>query len=193
MAKNDQQEAYAKALTDSLARVLDLVKFAEAKNGAMLAFCSAWLVAIGNASAKPGGVPGSYVTILPIAATLLLVAALIAVFSFLPRVNLSRFFKGEAAVSRPLNLVFYGDIRHVDISAFPARVEERYLPRTGQSATDDYLSDLACQLHVNSSIASRKYALFKVAGWLLLVALALLAWPAVRWGLVALAKLIAGT
>jgi hypothetical protein len=45
MAKNDQEEAFERLLTTSLARVIDFVKFAEAKNAALLTFNSAWIVA----------------------------------------------------------------------------------------------------------------------------------------------------
>jgi hypothetical protein len=127
-----------------------------------------------------------------VAATLLLGAALLAVFSFLPRVNLSRFHKGPAAVSRSLNLVFYGDIRLLALSDVEAKMRERFLPAASHSATDEFLGDLACQIHVNSTIACRKYALFKWGAWLALVALALLSWPPLRWALVALAQLILG-
>lgn len=48
MAKNDQQEAYEKHLTATLARVIDFVKFAEAKNAALLTFSSAWTLATIN-------------------------------------------------------------------------------------------------------------------------------------------------
>lgn len=42
MVKNDQQEAFEKILTSNLMRAIDFVKFAEAKNAALLTFNSAW-------------------------------------------------------------------------------------------------------------------------------------------------------
>ncbi|MDR9820597.1 adenylate/guanylate cyclase domain-containing protein [Rhizobium hidalgonense] len=42
--KNDQQEAFERVLVTSLARVLDFLKFAEAKNAALLTFASAWII-----------------------------------------------------------------------------------------------------------------------------------------------------
>lgn len=42
MARNDQQDSYEKLLSASHGRMLDLVKFAETKNAALLTFCSGW-------------------------------------------------------------------------------------------------------------------------------------------------------
>jgi hypothetical protein len=168
------------------------VKFAEAKNAALLAFCSAWTVAIGNAISKPSECPASYVGILPMAAALFMLAAIIAFSSFLPRMNLGKFFRGEDRLSRPLNLIFYGDIKGIPIGDFASRIEARYLPTKGQTATADYLEDLACQIHVNSSIADRKFLTFKIATWPVLAGIALLAWPAIRWALSASVSALVG-
>src|SRR4051794_33193573 len=95
MAKNDQQDAYEKVLAASLARVIDLVKFAEAKNAALLAFTSAWTVAIANLMARENSTPLAFAAFMPISGALFLIAALLALYSILPRVDLSKFFKGE--------------------------------------------------------------------------------------------------
>jgi hypothetical protein len=192
VAKDDQEEAFEKLLSASLARNIDLLKFAETKNAALLAFSSAWLVALGNAQSKTDGVPGSFSLVVPLAIALFLAATLLAIYSFLPRVKLSSFHTGEAAVSRPLNLLFYDDVKRVTLAEYPAKLRTRYLPSKGASATADYLDDLACQIHVNSSIASRKYAIFKVAAWLVLAALALLSLPALKWLLATAIKQLAG-
>jgi Family of unknown function (DUF5706) len=179
MAKNDQQEAYEKALVTSLARVIDLVKFAEAKNAALLAFTSAWTVAAANLMARESVSPLAFINVLPVSGSLFLIAALIALYSILPRVKLADFFKGEQRISRDLNLLFYGDISEVDIMNYPERLRARYLPDEKQSATDQYLSDLSCQIHVNSTIANRKYSLFKMGAWISLLSMAVLASPAI--------------
>jgi hypothetical protein len=48
MSTNDQQEAFEKLLGSNLARVFDLVRFAETKNAALLTFASAWILAMLN-------------------------------------------------------------------------------------------------------------------------------------------------
>lgn len=183
MAKNDQQEAYAKLLESNLTRVIDLVKFAEAKNAALLAFASAWTVAIANLMAREESAPVAFAQVMPVSASLFLISALIALYSILPRADLSKFFRGEKRVSRDLNLLFYGDISKVEIDAYPERAKERYFPPEKHSATSEYLSDLSCQIHVNSTIANRKYVLFKVGAWITVISMAVLVWPA-TWYLI---------
>ncbi len=183
MAKNDQQDAYDKILGASLARVIDLVKFAEAKNAALLAFTSAWTVAIANLMARENSSTVAFGAVMPISGALFLISALIALYSILPRVDLSKFFKGERRTSRDLNLLFYGDIAKVEIGDYPASVRNRYFPADKHSTTDQYLSDLSCQIHVNSTIANRKYILFKIGAWIALSSMAILVSPA-AWYLV---------
>ena len=178
MAKNDQQDAYEEALVTNLARVLDLLKFAEAKNAALLAFTSAWTVAIANLMARQEAPPAAFADVLPVSGALFLIAALVALYSILPKVRLAEFFKGEQRIARELNLLFYGDISQIDIATFPERLRTRYYPADKCSTTDQYLTDLSCQIHVNSTIASRKYTLFKIGAWVTLGSMIILVSPA---------------
>lgn len=177
MAKNDQEEAYEKALVGSLTRVTDWLKFAETKNGALLAFVSAWTVAIANLLAKDGGPPAAFAMVLPIAAYLFIAAGLILLIAFVPKITLSDFFRRSGATRRPVNYIFYGDIAAQRLTEFPAKVKAKYLPAQGNSATAGYLDDLAVQVHVISSIARFKFRMFKAAGWITVIGLAVLAWP----------------
>jgi hypothetical protein len=178
MAKNDQEDAYEKALVASLARVIDLVKFAETKNAALLAYASAWTVSIINLIAKSDAPPLAVKPVLPIAGALFVISALIALYSILPKADLSKFFRPEHGGIRESNLLFFGDIADVDIREYDNRVRERYLPSAGHSVTESYVTDLCCQIHVNSAIASRKYALFKRGAWIALIAMGVLVAPA---------------
>lgn len=180
MAKNDPQEAYERALTANLTRTIDWLKFAEAKNGALLAFVSAWTVAIANLIAKDGGPPAAFVGVLPVAAYLFIVAGLVLLVSIVPRISLSSFFRSSGASNRPVNYLFYGDIADKGIVEFPDKIKAKYLPSDGEAATDGYLTDLATQLHVNSTIARFKFRMFRVAGWITVAGLAVLAWPIVK-------------
>src|SRR5688572_23177892 len=105
MAKDDQQEAYEKALGASFLRVHDWVKFAEAKNAALLAFASAWTVAIGNILMKDTAPPAIYAGVLPVAGAMFLIAVLISVVTFMPRVDMRAFLAPDDAASRPENLL----------------------------------------------------------------------------------------
>lgn len=177
VAKNDQEEAYEKVLVASLTRVTDWLKFAETKNGALLAFVSGWTVAIANLIAKDGGPPAAFAGVLPISAYLFISAGLILLIAFVPKITLSDFFRTSAATHRPVNYIFYGDIAEQSIVGFSGKLKARYLPADGASAAENYLDDLAVQIHVISVIARFKFRMFKAAGWLTVAGLVILAWP----------------
>jgi hypothetical protein len=192
MAKDDQQEAYERGLVASFLRVHDWVKFAEAKNAALLAFASAWTVAIGNILTKDPAAPAIYAGVLPVAGAMFLIAALISILSFMPRVDMRAFLAPDDASSRPENLLFYGEIRKIPIAEFPKKLRERYEPPKGKAATEEYLDDLACQIHINSSIADRKFFLFKVAVWIVMAGMMLVAWPGVKYLTLGAFRLLCG-
>lgn len=179
MAKNDQQEAYDKLMTASLARVIDLVKFAEAKNAGLLAFTSAWVVAIANIMTKDNGPPPLFAWALPISGSIFLICAGLALWSILPQVKPGKLFQEEDDAEGEANLLFFGDISAEAIKDFPARAQRRYLPQAECSTTPAYLADLALQIQVNSKIANRKYKLFQRAAWLAMLSLGILVAPAV--------------
>lgn len=177
MAKNDQQEAFEKVLSANLARMTDWLKYAEAKNGALLAFVSAWTVAIANIIVRDPGPPVAIAEVIPVAACLFITAGLILLLSFVPRISLSRFFRRSGADTRPINYIFYGDIADQPITEFFAKITNRYLPAADESATEAYLRDLAVQIHVVGTIARSKFRMFKLAGWLSVAGVIVLVWP----------------
>lgn len=179
MAKNDQEEAYEKVLVASLTRVTDWLKFGETKNGALLAFVSAWTVAIANLMAKDGGPPPAFAIVLPISAFLFIIAGLILLIAFVPKIALSDFFRTSGATRRPVNYIYYGDIAEQSIVEISEKLKAKYLPTDGMSATDGYLNDLAIQIHVISTIARFKFRMFKAAGWITVAGLGVTAWPVV--------------
>lgn len=91
MAKNDQQEAFERVLTSTLSRVTEFLKFAEAKNAALLTFASAWILASVNLLHGSAQMQPEWRTALTCALPLFAVAALVAIVSFLPKTLLSRF------------------------------------------------------------------------------------------------------
>jgi hypothetical protein len=173
----NQEEALCETLSDSLTRVIDLVKFAEAKNAALLAFSSAMTVAIANLLTRSEPPPSGYGRLLPIAAVLFIASAVIALVSLLPRINLSRFFKAGRRNFRSANLLFYGDVAQLDIDEIADKMKERYRPAKGTAASQNLLDDLCIQIHVNSGIARRKYRLFAIGAWIALAGFALLLIP----------------
>lgn len=180
MAKDDQQEAFEKVMATNLGRAVDFIKFAETKNAALLTFSSAWILASLNIISSDKPLPSGYPLALAVAIPLFLLAALISIASFSPRIKLSLF---ERTPDRTKNLLFFGDISDLGIAAFKDQAKSRYMPATGQSATDDYLGDLMTQVAVNSDIAYRKFRLFDWgARFVLLALLALTAPTVLRFG-----------
>lgn len=176
MAKNDQQEAYEKLLSATLVRAIDFVKFAEAKNAALLTFSSAWILSsvtlvFGNSPLQAGGLKTAFIIALP----LFILSAVVSVISFFPRTALSRFHKDP---ERQKALLYFGDAAEFSPASYRDRMHERYLPPDGCSATQNYLDDLAIQANVNSSIALRKFNFFKAGAFIVLIALLILSAPA---------------
>jgi hypothetical protein len=180
VAKNDQQEALEKALSASLTRVIDQQKFAETKNGALIAFDTAWTVAIANLLSKADGVPAGYENVLRYAATLFLLSAFVALISFLPRRKLDLFYPRRDRPGRDYNLIFFGDIVRCDLSEVGDLMAARYLPKGDASASPEYLADLSNQICVNSHIASRKFTLFIRAAALAFIGMGFVAYPAMK-------------
>lgn len=180
MAKDDQQEAFEKVLSSNLSRAIDFIKFAETKNAALLTFSSAWIIAGVNILASGKALPKGYDIALSVALPLFVAAALMSIKSFSPRLRLSLFHRNP---DRRMNLMYFGDIASMGIVAFKEQVQQRYVPASGQSATDDYLDDLMIQVAVNSQIADRKMRLFNWGSRFVLVAVAGLLIPSF-WSLI---------
>jgi hypothetical protein len=162
MAKNDQEEALDKVLTANLARIVDFVKFAEAKNGALATISSGWLIAIATLLSSGRPVPISLKSAMLYATPFLVIAGILAVVSFLPKVNLSSFTRLHSTKHKP-NLLFFGDIAALGYDEYEEAVRKRYLAPNNRTITEDYLADLSVQIAVVSRIAMTKLRLFQCA------------------------------
>jgi hypothetical protein len=172
MTKEERREVFGDVLSAALARVVDFLKFAEAKNAALLTFASAWTFASINiltGERAPVGIVGGAFRL---ALVLFTVAAVVAVISFLPRLNLHALHRDPTQLK---NLLYFGHIAEFDTSVFRTRIQERYLAQGDQSVTDQYLDDLTVQIAVNSKITRRKFVMFNVGAALVLIALLALA------------------
>ena len=178
MAKNDQEEAYDRVLVASLSRTLDLMKFAETKNAALLTFCSAWMFGSVNILISSKSLPAHFLVALKWALPLFVLAGLICIASFLPRLNPGRFYRKKQP--KGLNLLFFGDIAMFPVSKASMELE-RYRPGPGRSASDAYLEDMAAQIAINSQIASRKYLMFNLSAYLVVAAFFILGCPEMGW------------
>jgi hypothetical protein len=166
-----QRETAEKALASTLSRTVDFLKFAETKNAALLTFASAWLLALANLIAGDRiSDRGSRIAI-AVAILLFAVAALTALFSFLPKLNLANFFRDPSSNK---SLLYFNDIAAFEPTAYLQRFRERYANDPEQSISDAYLHDLAVQVSANSSITRRKFLIFNIGAGFVLLALAVL-------------------
>jgi hypothetical protein len=86
---SDQEAAYERLLSANLNRVVDWVKYGDAKNAALLAFASAWLAGIGNLllTAEEKHTPGVIAFFLFVSELLFLIGALHAIVALSPATN----------------------------------------------------------------------------------------------------------
>jgi hypothetical protein len=172
MTKGERRQAFGDVLSGSLARVVDFLKFAETKNAALLTFASAWTFASINILTGDHAASGIVGRAFWVALVLFSAAAVVAVVSFLPKLNLHALHRDPA---QPKNLLYFGHVAEFDTAVFRTRVHERYMAEGDQVITDEYLDDLIVQISVNSKIAHRKFVTFNVGASLVLIALLALA------------------
>lgn len=151
-----------------LTTVNEWLKFAEAKNGALLAVDSAIIFGIfklASDSAWPH-VIFPYLTI-----SLVIVSSVSCLVSFIPRIKIPTFTlsqKPDATAS----LLFYTHIAKYDPESYLKALHGRTDDSTTLSSS--FEMDFARQIVTNSRIAVKKYYCFTVALWLTVVALILL-------------------
>jgi hypothetical protein len=184
VAKDDQQENYEKLLSTHHGRMIDFVKFAEAKNAALLTFCSVWIGSMITLLRADKPLPLGYDTAFMIVLPILVMAALISLSSFLPKGLLPFHDPGDGTK----NLLYFGDIATLAIGTYTDRVRERYYPPADASYTDSYLADLLTQISVQSKIAACKFRRFDWAAWLVLGSIFIMGVPPVVAGLKWLAR-----
>jgi Family of unknown function (DUF5706) len=164
-----QDDAIVALLLASLQRTIDFLKYAEAKNGALLTFSSAWVLAILNIVLNDKPIKGlllyEYTVIPPF-----ILAGLAALISFFPRMHLPGFLGGRRAGPHPKNLLYFGDVGLMTVSEFQNAVRDNYYPQDARGVTDAYIRDLTVQIAVNSQITNRKLRLFQIGLWLVMIA-----------------------
>ena len=185
-SKTDAAKAADVILTAALSRAIDFVKFAETKNAALLAFGSAWTLGITTIlNTQTQILTQGTVTSMAVARALFVIAILMTTWSFLPKLRTENF---ERKV-RARNLLFFKHVAELKPSAVKDAIATRYV--SGGAVTNDYLDDLACQVAINSAIASKKFRIFELAAISVMLGIVVLALPALGSGLHELLTLIA--
>ncbi|MCU1225108.1 MAG: hypothetical protein JWQ42_3201 [Edaphobacter sp.] len=175
-----------KILVANLQRVVDFLKFAEAKNAALLALSSAWILATIGLECGEHSLPGLFRFAVPLALIFVLCAGILTAISFFPKIKLPIFMGGRKAGPHPKNLLFFGDIASMTVKTFAQEIRTRYYPDKDEQR-EEYLHDLTVQINVNSMITLKKMAFFKwgvgsviAAGLCLLVAALVMAYQTVK-------------
>jgi hypothetical protein len=185
---NNSQDAYVQILTANLQRVLDFLKFAEAKNAALLALASAWLGATLSLVCGGKTLPSGFTISIPVALLCALCAGILAMVSLLPRLHLPSFLGGKRAGPHPPNFLYFGDISALPIKTLEQDMPARYIS-TERGHRDEYIHDLTVQLSVNSEITMRKMRLFNWGMRFILVGGVVLLLPSLRWAFMAVKSL----
>ncbi len=159
----DTKRDVQRQLSELLGRVIDWLKFAEAKNTGSVGLSSTGLGVIvtflvaGPSISTPTGVG------LGIAALALMVSLLLTVASFFPSTNLEKHLVSER--ERPTtrdNLLYYGHLARYEPRALVEAIAEMYFEQEGETYVPSKLDiDLAAQIVTNARITVRKLALFR--------------------------------
>lgn len=154
-------------LESVLDKTNDWLKFAEAKNGAVLAFNGAVLFALSRLVSTANFASNWLHIYLMFVSFLLLVSIVIALSSFVPRLEAPYWIKYPELPSK-FNLIFYGHI----CSLSAKKYLELFNDAEGKNKTEGKLAeDIANQIVINSKISYIKYEQFRIAVWFTLSAL----------------------
>lgn len=150
-------------LSELMIRVIDWLKFAEAKNTGAVGLSSTALGVIVTFLVAGPPVPDIAGAGLGIGAVALMFSLMLAVASFLPSTNLERHLSGERIRPGPSdNLMFYGHLARYEPRALAQAMAAHYFDEPGQTFTPSKLAiDLAGQVVANARITVRKLDLFK--------------------------------
>lgn len=145
-----------------LAQVNDWLKFAEAKNGALVVFNSTVLIASVQMVAER--LPDHPAGHLYLGSLWVFVGAglVIALFSFLPSTAIPLLGAGERRAERD-NLLFFGDIKKYAPADLMDAIRARYAFETPPDAR--WERDVCEQIVINARITTWKYTCFRVAMW----------------------------
>jgi hypothetical protein len=150
-------------LSELLGRVIDWLKFAEAKNTGSVGLASTGLGVIVTFLVAGPPIPTVAGVGLAIGAFALMLSLLLTVASFLPSTNLEKHLIGER--ERPTtrdNLLYYGHLSRYEPRALVEAIAEMYFEQEGQTYVPSKLDvDLAAQIVTNARITVRKLTFFR--------------------------------
>jgi hypothetical protein len=150
-------------LAELLNRVIDWLKFAEAKNTGIVGLSSTGLGVIVTFL-----VAGPEITLLSgvgltVGAIALMLSLMLAVASFLPTTNLEKYLVGGREKPNPGDsLLYYGHLARYEPRPLALAIAQMYFDYEGEAyAPSKFALDLAGQVVTNARITVRKLALFR--------------------------------
>ena len=159
----DRKRDVERQLSDLLGRVIDWLKFAEAKNTGSVGLSSTGLGVIVTFLVAGPSLPPVAGVGLALGAVALMLSLLLTVASFLPSTNLEKHLVGER--ERPTsrdNLLYYGHLSRYEPRALVEAMAEMYFEQGGEAYAPSKLAlDLAAQIVTNARITVRKLAFFR--------------------------------
>jgi hypothetical protein len=157
------QREVQRQLSELLSRVIDWLKFAEAKNTGSVGLASTGLGVIVTFLVAGPPIPTVAGVGLAVGAVALMLSLMLTVASFLPSTDLEKHLVGER--QRPTardNLLYYGHLARYEPKALVEAIAEMYFEQEGQTYTPSKLDvDLAAQIVTNARITVRKLAIFR--------------------------------
>jgi hypothetical protein len=160
---SDIKRDVERQLSELLARVIDWLKFAEAKNTGAVGLSSTGLGVIVTFLVAGPPIPTMAGVGLGIGALALMLSLLLTVASFLPSTNLEKHLVGER--ERPTardNLLYYGHLARYEPRALVEAIAEMYFDQEGETYAPNKLDiDIAAQIVTNARITVRKLALYR--------------------------------
>lgn len=157
--------------------VNDWLRFAEAKNAALLAFSGTAMTAILTVLITAQGLPNSLRIGLLISTIFLNSCTLLCALSFLPKTNLERLLWIRDKPYRKLkptitdNLYYFGDLQKYSSAELLEALNKQYVNNSAILPYGKESNDIAIQIIINSSIASMKFYLFTYALYFLIISI----------------------
>jgi hypothetical protein len=159
----DPRRDVERQLSEQLTRVIDWLKFAEAKNTGAVGLSSTGLGVIVTFLVAGPSITTLAGVGLGVGALAMMFSLLLTVASFLPSTDLEKHLVGDR--ERPTtrdNLLYYGHLARYEPRALVEAIAEMYFEQEGEAYTPSKLAlDLAAQIVTNARITVRKLTLYK--------------------------------
>lgn len=161
---NNSNLVLTDVLKDLYKDITEWIKFAEAKNAALLTFNGVLLFGILKVVESNNSLITSLSKVLYISSAILILNIGYILFSFLPLLNHSKKIQNIQSNTSESNenLIFYGDLYKLTPDIFLNKVKTKY-NLTDTTNERPYFKDLSTQIITLSFLAVRKYKIFRNA------------------------------